>query len=137
MSDYGHWQLSVGEFNPDDYAGFVYRITRKDTQRQYIGRKIFHSTTRRKVAGRKNRKVVKKDSGWREYMSSCAELIEEIEEFGKDQFVFEIVYVGKNKRDINYVETEMQFKENVLTTLLEDGGRAYYNSNIMNRWYAQ
>ena len=136
MSDYGHWQLSVGEFNPDDYAGFVYRITRKDTQRQYIGRKIFHSTTRRKVAGRKNRKVVKKDSGWREYTGSCEELNEEIANLGKDQFVFEIIYVGEHKRDINYYETELQFKESVLTTLLEDGSRAYYNGNIMNRWYA-
>ena len=135
MSDYGHWQLSVGEFNPDDYTGFVYRITRKDTQRQYIGKKIFYSTTRRKVAGRKNRKVVKKDSGWREYTGSCEELNAEIANLGKDQFVFEIIYAGKNKRDINYHETELQFKENVLTTLLEDGSRAYYNSNIMNRWY--
>tara|TARA_Y100000310_G_C20682759_1_gene816994 strand:+ start:593 stop:1015 length:423 start_codon:yes stop_codon:yes gene_type:complete len=134
--DYGHWQLSIGEFDPDDYAGFVYRITRKDTHRQYIGRKVFHSTTRRKVAGRKNRKVVKKDSGWKEYTSSCDELNEEILKFGKDEFIFEIIFVGKTKRDINYVETALQFKEDVLNSLLEDGSRSYYNSNIMNRWYA-
>ena len=144
----GHWTLedkyvyhrTVGrneDIQPTDYFGFVYRVTRKDTDRSYIGKKQLIFTRRKKVKGRVNRKHVKKESDWKEYTGSCDELNQEIETLGKERFDFEILKFCKTKSELGYTETEYQFKEDVLTSTFPDGGRKYYNSNIMNRWFAK
>ena len=144
----GHWTLEDKyvyhrtvrmneEIQPSDYFGFVYRITRKDTDRSYIGKKQLIFTRRKKVKGRVNRKHVKKESDWKEYTGSCDELNQEIETLGKEGFDFEILKFCKTKSELGYTETEYQFKEDVLTSTFPDGERKYYNSNIMNRWFAK
>ena len=64
----GHWnynkELLGEEFDPEQYFGFVYRITRKETGRSYIGKKQLFSVHRKRVAGRTNRKRVRKESKW-------------------------------------------------------------------------
>jgi len=144
----GHWTLEDKyvyhrtvrmneEIQPSDYFGFVYRITRKDTDRSYIGKKQLVFTRRKKVKGRVNRKHVKKESDWKEYTGSCDELNQEIETLGKEGFDFEILKFCKTKSELGYTETEYQFKEDVLTSTFPDGERKYYNSNIMNRWFVK
>ena len=144
----GHWTLSdkwvyhrTERMNEDiqssDYFGFVYRITRKDTGRSYIGKKQLVFTRRKKVKGRVNRKHVKKESDWKEYTGSCEELNQEIETLGKERFEFEILKFCKTKSELGYTETMYQFKEDVLTAILSDCSRKYYNSNIMNRWFVK
>ena len=141
MIDTGHWTYDynlLGEsFNPIIFFGFVYRITRKDTGRSYIGKKQLIYTNRKKVAGRTNRKHVKKESDWKKYTGSCDELNHEIEHLGKGGFSFEILKFCHTKRDLGYIETMYQFKEDVLDARMPDGTRKYYNSNIMNRWFAK
>ena len=44
----------------DEYTGFVYRITNLKNGKQYIGKKLFKSTQRKKVKGKTRRKIVKK-----------------------------------------------------------------------------
>ena len=56
MRDLGHWEPDL-DFSIDDYFGFVYKITNIQTQRSYIGRKQFHSYTRKKI---KERKIVRR-----------------------------------------------------------------------------
>ena len=81
--DTGHWKPNynqLGEsFDPSTFFGFVYKITRRDTGRSYIGKKQLIFTERRKVKGRVNRKHVKKESDWKTYTGSCEELNTEIE----------------------------------------------------------
>jgi hypothetical protein len=141
MTDTGHWtpfRNQLGEdFNPMDFFGFVYRITRKDTGRSYIGKKQLIYTTRKKVAGRTNRKHVKKESDWKEYTGSCDELNQEITQLGKGDFSFEILKFCLTKQDLGYTETMYQFNEDVLDARMSDGTRKYYNSNIMNRWFVR
>ena len=134
--DYGHWNNLPNEFNPDDWFGFVYCITRNDTQRKYIGKKQIHSYRRKKVKGRKNRKKVITEAKWREYTGSCDDLNKEIETLGKDKFTFEVLKLCKTKGELTYSEVEYQIKRDVLTSLLEDGSKKYYNSNIMSRWFS-
>ena len=57
--DYGHWDVSlVGEFDPDKHFGFVYRITRNDNGKSYIGCKhLFKYQKRKRI----------KASEWRYY----------------------------------------------------------------------
>ncbi len=133
---YGHWNSLPPDFNPDDWFGFVYRITRKDTGRKYIGKKQIHSYRRKKVAGRKNRKRVVTESKWREYTGSCDDLNKEIKELGKEELTFEALQLCTTKGELTFSEVEYQIKNDVLTALLEDGSREYYNSNIMSRWFS-
>ena len=141
MTDTGHWTPNLNQlgedFNPMDFFGFVYRIIRKDTGRSYIGKKQLIYTTRKKVAGRTNRKHVKKESDWKEYTGSCDELNQEIAQLGKGDFSFEILKFCLTKQDLGYTETMYQFNEDVLDARMSDGTRKYYNSNIMNRWFVR
>jgi len=132
----GHWNNLPDDFNFDDWFGFVYCITRKDTQRKYIGKKQTSSYRRKKVKGRTNRKKVISESNWKKYTGSCDELNQEIEELGKDKFTFEVLKLCKTKGELTFSEVKYQFKYDVLTSILENGEREYYNSNIMSRWFS-
>ena len=140
MSNFGHWtpdyNLLGEDFDPINFFGFVYRITHRDTGRSYIGRKQLVFTRRKKVKGRVNRKHVKKESDWKDYTGSCDELNEEIKLLGKEAFNFDILKFCLTKGELGYTETSYQFKEDVLDARFPDGTRKYYNSNIMNRWFA-
>ena len=127
--DYGHWQFP-DEFEVDDWFGFIYRVTNISTDRQYIGRKQFHSHTRKIVKGRKNRKKVVKEGKWREYTTSSRMINEEIEQFGIDTFKFEIIKLCKTKGELSYYEAETQWAEQVLIARFDDGTPKYYNGNI-------
>ena len=139
--DLGHWKINynlLGEsFDPSNFFGFVYEITRIETGRSYIGKKQLVFTRRMKISGRKNRKHVKKESDWKTYTGSCKELNEEISVLGKDKFEFKILEFCLTKRDMGYLETKFQFERDVLNARFNDGIglRKYYNSNIMNRWF--
>lgn len=132
-SMYGHWLCE--EFNPEEYFGFVYEIIDTTNDRKYIGKKQLQFTERRKVAGRKNRRVIKKDSNWRVYTGSNKELNDEISQKGNELFKFKILRLCKTKTELGYFECMYQFQENVLHRRLDSGEYAFYNSNIMNRWF--
>ena len=132
---FGHWENLPVDFEPDRWFGFVYEITHKETGRKYIGKKQLHSYTRKKVAGRKNRKRVVKESKWRSYTGSCDELNQDIEEYGIENFKFEVLKLCKTRGELTFSEVEYQIKNDVLSESMDNGDRAYYNSNIMNRWF--
>ena len=113
-----------------DYFGFVYLITNKSNQRQYIGRKYFYSF--RKPPGKKRKQ--KQESDWKGYYGSCPELKEDIKKYGKENFSREILSLHKTKGTCNYEETKQLFLNNVLSESLDNGCPAYYNSNILGRY---
>ena len=113
-----------------DYFGFVYLITNKSNQRQYIGRKYFWSF--RKPPGKKRK--VKQESDWKKYYGSCPELKEDLKLYGKEIFSREILSLHTTKGTCNYEETKQLFLNNVLSEALDDGTPAYYNSNILGRY---
>jgi len=129
MGEYGHWQYP-GDINVNDWFGFVYRIVELDTGREYIGKKQFHSHTRKKVAGRKNRKRVIKESDWKTYTGSSKSLNERMNEIGKDKYSFFIESLHETRGSLFYAEVEKQIKENVLREKLDDGTPKYYNRLI-------
>tara|TARA_B100000035_G_scaffold27096_1_gene21140 strand:- start:232 stop:660 length:429 start_codon:yes stop_codon:yes gene_type:complete len=114
-----------------DHYGFVYRITNLSNQRQYIGRKYFWQ--KRKPRGGKRR--VTSESDWKRYYGSCPELKDDIKLFGKDSFRREILSLHKTPGRVNYEETRQLFLHDVLTEALDNGTPAYYNSNILGRYY--
>ena len=114
-----------------DYFGFVYLITNKLNQRQYIGRKYLWQF--RTPKGKKRK--VKSESDWKNYYGSCPELKEDIIKFGRENFSRTILSLHKTKGKTNFEETRQLFKNGVLTESLDNGVPAFYNSNILNRYF--
>jgi len=127
--DYGHWEFPI-EFCVDDWFGFIYRVINRTTGQEYIGKKQFFSITRKKVAGRTNRKVVRKESNWKKYTTSSKYINADIKEYGKDNFIFIIESLMKTKAALHYREIEIQVQEDVLRALTENGEKKYYNKCI-------
>ena len=128
------WMYEGNPFTSDDigdYYGFVYRITNTTNGKQYIGRKYF--VQKRKPKGGKRR--VTSESDWKKYYGSCPELKEDVKQYGKLNFKREIISLHKTLGKVNYEETKQLFVNNVLKEKLEDGTPAYYNSNILGRYY--
>ena len=133
MSYDNEWRYNERVFDSDDigdYFGFVYLITNKSNQRQYIGRKYFWSF--RKPPGKKRK--VKQESDWKKYYGSCPELKEDIKKYGKETFSRVILSLHTTKGLCNYEETKQLFLNNVLSEELDNGAPAYYNSNILGRY---
>ena len=117
--------------NIDDNFGFVYLITNLQNGRQYIGRKYFWQF--RTPKGKKRK--VKSESDWKKYYGSCPELKEDIEQLGRQNFSRTILSLHKTPGKTNFEETRQLFIHGVLTESLDTGGPAYYNSNILSRYF--
>ena len=115
----------------DNFFGFVYCITNNQSNRKYIGRKYFWKF--RTPKGKKRK--VKSESDWKKYYGSCPELKEEIEQLGRQNFSRTILSLHNTAGKTNYEETRQLFSNNVLTEALDDGTPAYYNSNILSRYF--
>ena len=117
--------------NIGEFVGFVYRITNLESSRQYIGRKYFYQLRKPRGGGRR----VKSESDWKKYYGSCPELKEDIGKSSRDRFSREILSLHTTAGRVNYEETRQLFLHDVLTKSLTDGTPAYYNSNILGRYY--
>ncbi len=124
-----------GSLIGDNY-GFVYCITSKTTSRRYIGRKYFWSKRKPRTVNKSgNRRRVTTESDWRKYYGSCPELKEDIKQYGRESFAREILSLHLTPGKVNYEETRQLFINNVLTEALDNGTPAFYNSNILGRYY--
>ena len=119
---------------PEEYAGFVYLITNRQTGRKYIGKKVskFSKTTyktERLKNGRKRRKKIrgKIESDWQTYYGSSPELTRDIEQLGIENFTREILYYCRSKTECSYIEAREQFLRKVLES------DEYYNGHIQVR----
>ena len=117
--------------NIGDNFGFVYLIENKLNGRKYIGRKYFWSFRKPKGKSRK----VKSESDWKKYYGSCPELKEDVIKFGRENFSRTMLSVHKTGGRTNFEETRQLFANNVLTESLDDGSPAWYNSNILSRYF--
>ena len=128
------WLYEGKPFTSDDigdFFGYVYRITNLQSGKQYIGRKYF--TQRRKPRGGKRR--VTSESDWKKYYGSSDELKADRKLLGNSAFKREILSTHPTGGKVNFEETRQLFLNNVLTESLTDGTPAYYNSNILGRYY--
>ena len=123
---------------PEDQYGFIYVITDKDTGRKYIGKKCFwHKLSRPPLKGRIRRRVTRKESNWAVYWGSCAELLADLKTYGEEAFTREIIKICRTRREHTYAEVEAQVKADVLTAKLPSGAFAYYNQNILARFFRE
>ena len=128
------WYYEEKPFESDnigDNYGFVYLIINKTNHKKYIGRKYFWQF--RTPRGKKRK--VKSESDWKNYYGSCPELKEDIDKLGRENFSRTILSLHKTKGKTNFGETSQLFKNDVLTESLDNGEPAFYNSNILNRYF--
>jgi len=110
---------------PEDYYGFVYIITEKETQMKYVGKKFFYRTKTLPITKtRKRRKRTLVESDWKSYYGSSPHVRELIEDKGVETLTREILHLCKTRGDCAYYETKEQFDREVL--LRDD----YYNGII-------
>jgi hypothetical protein len=129
--DLGHWEYP-GDIDITKWVGFIYRIVDTDTGQQYLGKKQFWSITRKKVKGRKNKKIVRTESDWKSYTSSSDHINNAINIKGKEKFLFLIESLHQSKSALHYAEVESQINEDVLRAKLPNGERKFYNRMIAN-----
>lgn len=123
MDDLGHWEgLLTEETIP---YGFIYEITNKLNNRKYIGKKQCQTVKKRPpLKGKKNKRHEIVETDWRTYTSSSNELNKDIEEQGKENFIFKIIEWCDSKWELAYNEMKLQVEREVL---LKD---EYYNGII-------
>ena len=127
------WVWCGRPFDPDDeylkdYVGFVYLITERDTGKMYVGKKNFWSTRKLPpLKGKKRKRIVTKQSDWRDYVGSNETLKLLVEEKGLEQYERRILKLCKSKGELSYTELEEQMKRRVL---FDD---KYYNGIIQVR----
>jgi len=129
MYRYGHWICDF-EFDPTEWYGFIYRIIDHNNGKHYIGKKQFLSRLRKKIPGKKNRKIVYKETKWQTYTSSSKHLNEQIETNSIDNFEFRILSLHETKASLYYAEVRLQVLEDVLRATQPNGERKYYNGQI-------
>ena len=123
--DLGHWLLSEDIAINESTFGFIYEITNTVTNKKYIGKKQCQSKIKRQpLKGKKNKRILIKESDWKTYTSSSQELNDDIIKLGKDKFIFKIIKVCQSKWELAYFEIKEQIERNVL--LRKD----YYNGII-------
>ena len=121
------WVYNNKEFNetPEEFQGFVYMITEKDTGKKYIGKKFFWKPKVLPVTKSRKRRVrTRVESDWRTYYGTSNEVKTLVEEKGEDNYIREILKLCRTKGECSYYEAKYQFEFDVL---LSD---EYYNEFI-------
>jgi len=120
-----YYNDEVFETAPEEYQGFVYRITELDTGKKYIGKKFFWKPKTLPITKTRKRRVkTRVESDWRTYYGSSSEVQMLVEERGENKFKREILKLCRTKGECSYYEAKLQFEYDVL--LRDD----YYNEFI-------
>jgi hypothetical protein len=109
------WIYQNKEFTESDIdknIGYVYLITNRINNRQYIGKKLFWFSKTRTVKGKKKKEKALSD--WQTYWSSSEELKNDVVALGEENFTREILYLCSNKGTMSYLEAREQFARRVL-----------------------
>jgi hypothetical protein len=133
--------LHSEEFDPQDYFGFVYKITNLTNSKFYIGKKYFYHTSNVKLGkkelaalpvtrGRKSTtKQVIKESDWRSYWGSSKELQQDVKELGAEMFECIILKLCRDKKELTYYELHYQCINECLLSYNS------YNDNILGKFF--
>lgn len=128
------WIYEDKEFDttPEEYQGFVYRITELDTGKKYIGKKFFWTPKTLPVTKTRKRKIkTRVESDWKTYFGSNKEVQEQVKLKGEHLYKREILRLCKTKGDCSYWELYEQMVNHVL---LDDD---YYNAFVGAKIHAK
>lgn len=110
---------------PEEYQGFIYKITELDTGKMYIGKKFFWAPKTLPVTKTRKRRVkTKVESDWQKYYGSSKDVQELVKQKGVDNYKREILRLCKTKGDCSYWELYEQMVNHVLLN------ENYYNEFV-------
>ena len=116
---------------PADTFGFVYLVTHTPSGKKYLGKKqLISNRTLPPLKGQKKKRKIQKESDWKTYYGSQAEIKTLVKE-SQDmlEFVREIIIFTSTKKQLTYFETKLQFVNEVLEN------DEYLNSNILGKFF--
>ena len=116
---------------PADTFGFIYLVTHTPSGKKYLGKKqLISNKTLPPLKGKKRKRKIQKESDWKTYYGSQAEVKQLVKE-SKDMLEFqrEILIFVSTKKQLTYFETKLQFVNEVLEN------NEYLNSNILGKFY--
>lgn len=133
------WKANLSDEFTTNSFGFIYKITNLETNKFYIGKKVFIHNKKKKLTkkelaeqsgpGRKpTSKVVQVESDWRTYWGSSKELLADVKSLGEDKFEKLILTICSNKKSLTYYELFYQVHYNVLQV-------DSYNDNILGKFF--
>lgn len=125
---------------PENIFGFIYIVTHIPTGRKYLGKKQLMSV-QKKALGKKElalladgraskKKTVIKESDWKTYYGSHADIKQMIKDGKSLEFEREILTFVPNKKLLTYYETKYLFINEVL-----EKSNEYINDNILGKFY--
>jgi len=125
---------------PENTFGFIYVVTHTPTERKYLGKKQLMSV-QKKSLGKKElalitdgraskKKTVIKESDWKTYHGSHAEIKQLIKDKKHLEFTSETLIFTPTKKLLTYYETKYLFINEVL-----EPGSNYFNDNIEGRYF--
>ncbi len=120
-----YWGVPLTPEIIGDNYGFIYLITDTETDKKYVGKKLFWSKKTKVVKKKKKRSLV--ESNWKTYYGSNLELIADVDKKERTSFKREVLHLCASKGECNYWEAYEQFTRGVL---LSD---EYYNGHIWVR----
>ena len=133
----------ISEF-PQGTFGFVYEVI-TPSGKKYIGKKALYHNRKRKLtraelaeqSGRGRRKlfiIENKESDWKKYVGSNAELKRQITEgeVTLKDLKKQVLEIAFNKKHLTYLETKYLFQMGVLEKPDE-----YYNDNVLGKFFSK
>jgi len=128
---YKNKEINSIEDMPADTFGFVYLVTHTPSGKKYLGKKqLIANRTLPPLKGQKKKRKIQKESDWKTYYGSQAEIKTLVKE-SQDmlEFVREIIIFTSTKKQLTYFETKLQFVNEVLEN------DEYLNSNILGKFF--
>ena len=127
---YKNKEVNSIEDMPDGTFGFIYEVLHKPTGRKYLGKKVLQfNRTLPPLKGQKRKRKVVKESDWKTYYGSHAEIKGLIKEQRQDEFERNILQFVPTKKLLTYFECKYLFINEVLEH------QEYINDNILAKFY--
>jgi hypothetical protein len=129
------------DFNTDEYYGYVYLTTNLETNRQYIGKKIFKHTQNKKLGKKElaalptqrgrvpSKKKIVKESDWKTYYGSADEVKQWAKTTPTDKLIRVVLRLCKTKISLSYYEVKYQMIYGVLEN------EEWCNDSILGKFY--
>ena len=128
---YKNKEINSIEDMPTDTFGFVYLVTHTPSGKKYLGKKqLIANRTLPPLKGQKKKRKIQKESDWKTYYGSQAEIKTLVKE-SQDmlEFVREIRIFVSTKKLLGYYENKLLYAYDVLEN------DEYLNNNISGKYF--
>lgn len=99
----------------DVYVGFVYLLTDTQTNRLYVGKKIFYNKrVKPPLKGKTKRRITTVESDWKDYYGSSPTIQTLLKTSDLNRFKRQILHLCLSKSEMGYLETKELFDRGAL-----------------------